>query len=266
MRKLIFINMIRLKTLLEQASKESIRVAGKTITGKYIANTENAADKWMYFKGDNNRYYTTLKAKQSWRDLKSSLSPSNYKLATSRIESWGKVNPTTPTAETPAEPNADIPSAVPSKGTTIYTAGKPSAQLAAQPDADQAPEAADDDNRPWNIKTGGTLNRDPERNDTYPIDLDKSPHAWEMWKIGKYDVAPGQPAPNDTTKFIDTGIMSLAYTKEIAEFEIAKKLKAAGINPSDNSIGIKVYAEKSSTGGTSTGTSLFEIRWIEYSK
>ena len=197
-----------------------------------------------------------IKAKQAWRDLKSALSPSNYKLATSRIETWAKVKPTTPTAETPAEPNADIPSA--QADSTSNTASTPT--------ADKATDAADDDNRPWNIKSGGTLNRDPERNDTYPIDLDKSPHAWEIWKIGKYDVAPGNPAPNDTTKFIDTGIMSLAYTKEIAEFEIAKKLKAAGINPSDNSIGIKVYAEKSSTGGTSTGTSLFEIRWIEYSK
>ena len=115
--------MIRLKTLLEQASKESIRVAGKTITGKYIANTENAADKWMYFKGDNNRYYTTLKAKQSWRDLKSLLSPANYKLATSRIESWVKVDPTTPTAETPADPNANVPAGfVPAKDNAIYTA------------------------------------------------------------------------------------------------------------------------------------------------
>ena len=266
--------MIRLKTLLEQASKESIRVAGKTITGKYIANTENAADKWMYFKGDNNRYYTTLKAKQSWRDLKSALSPSNYKLATSRIESWGKVNPTTPTAETPAEPSATAAPAEPNADIPSATAVVPSAQAdstsntASTPTADKASAEASiyGDNRPWHIKSGGTLNRDPERNDTYPIDLDKSPHAWKIWKVGNYDVAPGKPAPNDTTKFIDTGIMSLAYTKEIAEFEIAKKLKAAGINPSDNSIGIKVYAEKSSTGGTSTRTSLFEIRWIEYSK
>jgi len=113
--------MIRLKTLLEQASKESIRVAGKPITGKHIANTENAADKWMYFKGDNNRYYAALKSKQVWRDLKSTLSPSNYNIASTRIESWIKVNPTTPTAETPAEPNAAWPSAEPSKYTTRYT-------------------------------------------------------------------------------------------------------------------------------------------------
>ena len=249
--------MIRLKTLLEQANEASIRVAGKTITGKHITNTENPTDKWIYFKGDNNRYYTTLKAKQAWRDMKSSLSPANYKLATSRIESWGKVNPTTPTAETPADPNANIPSAVPSKGTTIYTAGKPSAQLAAQPDADQAIDASDDDNKPWSLNWSGLVHDDPEKNDTYSVNTDKTPKKWSTWKSAGYDIAPGQVAPSDNVKLIDSGILAAARSTSAAELILTNKLKKLGIDQSDNRIGIKVYE---------TDADFVEMRWIEYSK
>ena len=253
--------MIRLKTLLEQANEASIRVAGKTITGKHITNTENLTDKWIYFKGDNNRYYTTLKAKQAWRDMKSSLSPANYKLATSRIESWGKVNPTTPTAETPADPNANIPSAVPSKGTTTYTAGKPSAQLAAQPDANQAPSAEDDDdNRPWSLNWKGLVHDDPEQNNTYSVDTDKTPRKWSTWKVAGYKTAPDQMPPSDNVKLIDSGILAVARSKSAAELILTRKLEKLGIDQSDNRIGIKVYNE---IGDGTRGT---EVKWITYSK
>jgi len=225
MRKHIFINMIRLKTLLEQASKESIRVAGKTITGKHIANTQNAADKWMYFKGDNNRYYASSKAKQSWRDLKSTLSPSNYNIASTRIEKWN-TGASTPTAETPTEPNADIPSAetptepsavpnadipsaVPSKYTTTYTAGSP-----------------------WkSVK-------------------------WKKWNRDGYDITPGVIPPDDNTILYDSGVSAIGNTKSAVQMQLQTLLRSKGQSVLDPKIGLVAW--KTAENGQ------IEARWLTY--
>ena len=256
--------MIRLKQLLfEQTGKGSIRVNGKSVTGTKVTNTQNPRDPYTYFVGNDGQYYAAGK-KGIWRNLKTSLRPADYKLAVSRIDSW-KPAQSTPKGETPVEPKANaLSTQTDTASNSASTPAVDQAPVNQAPEA-EAPETADDDNKPWSIKFAGLVHDDPEKNDTYSINTDSTPRKWSTWKKIGYDIAPGSMPPNNNVKLVDTGIMAIAFTKSAAELILTKKLAKAGIDQSDNRIGIKVYnTHGEKTPGTSDDTT--EIRWIQYSK
>jgi len=216
--------MIRLKQLLfEQTGNESIQVNGKSVTGTKVTNTQNPRDPYTYFVGNDGQYYAAGK-KGIWRNLKTSLRPADYKLAVSRIDSW-KPAQSTPTAETPAEPNADIPSAetptepsavpnadmpsaVPSKYTTTYTDGKPSIAK------------------------------------------------WKKWNRDGYDITPGVRPPDDNTLLFDSGISAVGNTESAVQLQLQTMLRAKGIYVLDAKVGLIV--SKTLDNGN------LESRWLTY--
>jgi hypothetical protein len=76
---------IKLKHLITES--DSIKIDDKDIPGTIVRNVNNSKDIWTYFISDDGVYYAQ-KNGGSWKNLKLSLSTSNYKKAKRLIDIW----------------------------------------------------------------------------------------------------------------------------------------------------------------------------------
>jgi len=227
---------------MEQTGKTSIRVSGKTVTGTTVNNTENPSDPWTYLKGDNGRYYTTLKSKQAWRDLQTALTPDKYKTAISRIEKW--VAPTTPKGETPVEPEANA---------TTATTSVPDAPVTAQPAVPETPGVTPASaESPWKAVDTTTPTQTTTPNATVA-----STQKWRKWYSNGYRNIPGSMPPANNMRLTDSGISVVANTKNDANANIRAELASAGIDSYGNT-GVLVYKE--------LPNKTIESKWLTYNK